>query len=55
MKVMAFLNFNTNFFTANQYAIGNIKAVNNYAGGEFMEYETLKYNFAKLLAANDLN
>jgi len=48
MKVMAFMNFNTDFFTKKGYRMGEIKAVNSYSGGTLTQFEDLKYNFAKL-------
>lgn len=48
MKVMAFINFNTDFFSQKGYSIGGIKQVTKNSTGQLIPYDILKYNFAKL-------
>jgi hypothetical protein len=54
MKVMAFINFNEDYFNNKGIRIGDLKVISSYYEGIYHSYNTLKYNFAKLCEAFDL-
>lgn len=51
MKIMAFLNFNADYFAQNNLRIGDIKQINAFSRGTFNNYNTLKDLFYRTLNA----
>lgn len=54
LKMMTFINFNTEFFLSQGYKIGDIKVVNQFNEGTFLNFELLRKNFVELIKAYDL-
>lgn len=51
MKIMAFLNFNADYFHQQGYFIGDIKAVYPHADGVYHDFDVLKENLFQIMSA----